>query len=318
MNRCYDYLLQFRFIPRILLTLILLFSCLIAGCSKNAGDDEDGIRLYYINSDETQIVSEAYKPMAVDTRGLIAELILALDQAPSNQTYKKAKPDTISVLSYTLEEDKLVLDFDSGYSTLTGISEILSRAAIVKTFFQVVGLEEIEFYVNGLPFMLSAELPLGSMQADDFIYNTGAATNYSQTTSLTVYFTNKTGDALRAYERKIDYDASISIEQLIVKFLIQGPTDEESGVYKTLPEGTLLNKVTVKDSVCYVDLNSAFLEKRPEVTEEVTIYSIVNSLIEESNIAKVQFLIDGEQKKAYQNMDLTILYERNLEIIESE
>ena len=90
------------------------------------------------------------------------------------------------------------------------------------------------------------------------------------------------------------------------------------GMQPVIPEGTVLNKVTVKDGICYVDFNEKFMEKREGIQPEVAIYSIVNSLTELSNVYKVQFLINGTTKKAYYTLDFSSAFERNLEIVEGE
>ena len=78
------------------------------------------------------------------------------------------------------------------------------------------------------------------------------------------------------------------------------------------------SNLLVKDGVCYVDFNEKFLERREGISSEVAIYSVVNSLAELSGIYKVQFLINGEIKKTYQNLDFSSSFERNLDIVEGE
>ena len=51
--------------------------------------------------------------------------------------------------------------------------------------------------------------------------------------------------------------------------------------------------VTVKDGTCYVNLDNGFLTQTYNVSAEVQIYSIVNSLVELSNINKVQIAVNG-------------------------
>ena len=48
------------------------------------------------------------------------------------------------------------------------------------------------------------------------------------------------------------------------------------------------------DGVCYVNLDEAFRSKVLAVDERVTIYAIVNSLIEDCNVNAVQISIAGE------------------------
>ena len=55
------------------------------------------------------------------------------------------------------------------------------------------------------------------------------------------------------------------------------------------------------------------------ISSEVTVYSIVNTLCELSNVNRVQFTIDGEPQEQYGEMDsFHSVLERNLDIVESE
>ena len=65
-----------------------------------------------------------------------------------------------------------------------------------------------------------------------------------------------------------------------------------------------------------MDFNAKFLEKLPSVTEEVAVYSVVNSLVELPNVSQVQITVGGEMKKVYQSLPLNVLLERKLELIE--
>lgn len=66
-----------------------------------------------------------------------------------------------------------------------------------------------------------------------------------------------------------------------------------------------------KDGICYVNLDESFLTVVNNVSTDVAVYSIVNSLVELSNINKVQILINGEVPESFQ----TTTFERNLDIV---
>ena len=65
----------------------------------------------------------------------------------------------------------------------------------------------------------------------------------------------------------------------------------------TVPGGTRLNSIMIRDNVCYVDFSKEFMNVQAEVNSEIVIYSIVNTLCELSDVNKVQFTIDGEQRE---------------------
>jgi len=53
------------------------------------------------------------------------------------------------------------------------------------------------------------------------------------------------------------------------------------------------------------------------VTADVTIYSIVNSLVELSNVNKVQISINGDTSTTYrEKFAFSTVYERNLDLVE--
>ena len=218
---------------------------------------------------------------------------------------------------YKLEENEkqLTLYFGEGYSTLTGVSEILTRAAIVKTLCQIPGVEHVAFYVNGQPLMKTAEQPVGWMAATDFLDNTGAETNFAQVTYLTVYYANIYGDKLKEAHLKVEYVGNKTQEQLVLEMLIDGPIEEMDNMRTTMSENVKINQVTTKDGICYVDFNAKFLEKLPSVTEDVAVYSVVNSLTRIPDIKKVQILIDGKKPESDTHQLFSIPLERDESMI---
>ena len=99
------------------------------------------------------------------------------------------------------------------------------------------------------------------------------------------------------------------------RIIISSPT-----TLSTVPSGTKLISVSVVDGVCYVNLSDSFKNNpNPEVTEEVLLYSIVNSLTELQGVSKVQISINGSTDgKVRFSYDLSKLYERDLKFIKED
>lgn len=92
-----------------------------------------------------------------------------------------------------------------------------------------------------------------------------------------------------------------NLASTIVKELINGPANG-SRLKATIPTGTALRgPVSVKDGVATVDLSKEFKDKHPggKDAEQLTIYSIVNSLTELKDIQEVKFLVNGKVSKEY-------------------
>lgn len=303
---------------------LIFFVILLSACSsqpENISAPSTDFKIYYLDSNETKLVSESFVPKETDTIPLIWELIHAMEQDSKTITAKKVLSDTIQITKIAVKEKQLTVYFSDGYATLKGITEILSRAAVVKTLCQVEEVDCVGFYIGGQPLMASTgDKAVGYMLAEDFIDNTGGETNFFQNITINLFFANKSGKSLKEIRVNVDFDGTIPMEQLIVERLILGPENilnvDQDQVLPTMPKNTKLIKISIKDGVCYVDFDEAFLNKLPDITDEVAIYSVVNSLAEMTSVNKVQFSINGKQVSNYrENTEFDIPFERNLDIV---
>lgn len=308
---------------RIFLFAIVIV-CLLSACGKKEQEEENKkghYDIYYLNSDETKLVPEDYKAENVSFYELAEELLQAMDNAPKELSLRKVKPDDV-IINKVLTDKKgqITIDFGYGYRKMEPVREVLFRAAVVKMLSQIHGVEFIQFYVEGQPLTDQTKKVIGFMSADNFIDNTGRKDNNYQTVSMVLYFSDKDGDRLKETHITKEYDTSVTMEQFVIQQLLQGTDSIEGlqgGYYDTVPEGTKLIKTTTKEGICYIDFNSSFLNKKEGLSDEVAIYSIVNSLAELSTVSKVQFTIDGVSVEKYgDGMVFDGIFERNLDIVE--
>lgn len=298
-------------------TLILAL-CLCTACAgRNEKREGIAYRIYYVSNDETKIIEREYVSGTTDTEALLGEMLEQLASIPEKMEYETPLAAEISVIGHTLDSGLLTLDFDENYRKLYGIREILVRASIVRTVTQLPGVERVAFTVKGEQLTDKTGAAVGVMAADTFIENAGNEINAYEKVNLRLYFANETGDRLvEENRRNVVYNSNISLEKLVVEKLVEGPTVE--GAYPTINPATKIISVTVQDGTCYVNLNDDFLNQPYNVVSDVTIYSITNSLVELSNVNRVQISINGETNLSYrENMSLNTVFERNLDIMES-
>ena len=305
--------------PFKLLFCLFCLSLALTGCGSSANGNikeaENSYKIYYVSSSEDKLVSEDYVAKEEETNKLIAELLKQLNNVPDGTALKKPIPDSVDLKSKSLKDGVLTLDFSESYHQLTGISEILRRASVVKTLCQIKEVKKVEYRVENQPLMYSELNPVGAMSADDFIDNTGGETTYYQTVQISLYYTNADGKKLYQTRHNVEFDGTISLEELVIRQLMAGPLDNDK-LAPVMPPGTKLNKVTFKDGICYVDFSKEFLEGREGVSDEVIVYSVVNSLSEISSVTKVQFFIDGKPVSSYrETIPIDLPVERKLDII---
>ena len=301
-----------------IISILLMVSCILGlgACGDQEVDPSRLFKIYYISNTETKVEMHDYVMQADTPAQQLEELLTCLSSMPDKLEYKAPLAMGFSVLGYKLEEGKLVLDVDEHYKELSDTTEVLVRAAIVCTLTQAPGVDSVEITVAGSQLYDSLGSLVGRMTAEDFINNMGSEINSYATAHLKLYFANESGDGLIAVERTKPYNTNISLDRLVVEQLIAGPSSSIDGVYPTINPDTRPVSVVTKDGVCYVNLDETFLNQIYNVTADVTIYSIVNSLVELSNVNKVQISINGETSGVYrEKYSFTTVFERNLDLV---
>lgn len=293
---------------------VLLFLC---ACGQQ-GKKQIGTtyKIYYVNHDETGVLYNEYVTETTDRDKLLEELLQQMEIGAEKLEYKAPLSGAFQLLGTTFSEDQLILNFDENYRLQPTITEILVRAAIVRTLTQIDGVSYLAFQVNSEPFLDASGALVGVMNADQFIDNAGNEINTYEKVKLTLYLADEEGDNLKAVTRTVVYNSNISMERLVVDQLIAGPSENEAA-FPTINPDTRVVSVNVQDGICYVNFDSAFLTQIYNVTSEVAIYSLINSLVELTNVNKVQISINGDSNVNYkENMSLSTVFERNLEIVE--
>lgn len=312
-------MLNYKFIKFFSCLLFLSIIISVTGCNtkkqENLVDEENYYKIYYVNNSEDKLVSEDYYAKEVDTDKLVHELIGELTNIPDGITLKKPIPDEVKIKDIRRKDDVLTINFSETYKQLSGISEILRRACVVKTLCQIDGISKVEYNVENQPLMYSETNPVGAMSGDDFIDNTGGETTYYQNVQVSLYYTNADGRKLYQTRHNVEFDGTISIEELVIRQLLSGPLEDDK-LAPVLPAGTKINKVNFKDGICYVDFSKEFLEGRDGVSNDVIVYSVVNSLTDIGSVTKVQLWIDGKTLSSYrETIPIDLPLERKFDII---
>lgn len=304
-----------------ILFLLGIIVFLLSGCTKKQQrTEEDVYQIYEMNKEETTIRSRDYVSHETDTLSLVGELLEALKQTPQNTEMKAVIAQPVTLKNFSVTDETVMLDFGDSYYEMSLTGEVLFRAAVVRTLTQIDGINYVSVTVEGNALNNSSGVPIGMMMAEQFIDNSGNEINTEEKVNLNLYFANEAGDRLVKVNREIIYNSNISLEKLVMEQLVLGTLAEETELYgagATINQDTKVVSVMVSDGICYVNLDSAFLTQLGNVTPEVTIYSMVNSLVELPNVNKVQFLINGETEIMYkETLSFSDTFERNLELME--
>lgn len=286
---------------------------LFAGC-KEKTETGSSFKLYYPQYEENVVGYEEYQIQAEVTEDMVLEIV---GQMFGRINEMALLPEEVVLNNYEILGDVLKFDFAGSYLSMNSVDEILCRAAIVKTFVQIPGVEYVRFMIDGEDFKDSKDGMVGLMKADSFLESSGKDITAYQNAEVTLYFTNEKGDKLRKEVQSVYYTSNSTIEKVIVEQLIKGP--KEVGHYAVIPSTTRIVDVSVANEVAYVNLNKRFVSDALPVEPEVTIYAIVNSLITSGNVKKVHISVNGDSNIVYgETCNLTEMFAMNHDLIQEE
>ena len=130
--------------------------------------------------------------------------------------------------------------------------------------------------------------------SDEDLANAGtfpdeAATNV-KLVKVALFFAAEDNSALKEEEREIQvFDGAILKACMLA--LQKGP--ETEGLSNTIPEGTVLKGISIKDKVAIVDLSKEF-DQGDGTAGNISRLSVINTLTKINGVEKVRFHIDGD------------------------
>lgn len=325
------------------LTALLLSAAVpLAACGRNGdGSYEQGYVMYYYDSNNMKLVTEScddflyYDDEIIQAASLLYQMLYPTDsrhqsvfswnsQYRDNSTKQQREainalnsgkvPDILGISS--IQKNKRILNIyfkDEGYYEMDELDEVICRAAVVQTLLQLETVDYIGIYINDQPLTVDNKV-VGLMNGNNFIMDTDASLNQMNYFDTKIYYSDSEGKSLVGENVRLQYSNKTSMEQTVIERLLAGPDVKTSKA--TLAANTKLLTVSTRDGVCYVNFDSAFMTSIADVSAEVTLYSIVNSLCELTKVKKVQILVNGAQDGTFRDTySLSATYERNLDII---
>ncbi|MBP8969442.1 MAG: GerMN domain-containing protein [Lachnospiraceae bacterium] len=275
--------------------LQVLFLLTLSGCSANSGaEDTEGLTpVYYIGNDETKTEAYYVEINAENADEEIAALLDALATKDPKARYKAPLAMGFTIQDMKLEDGYLTLDMSIEYKKLVFTTEVLVRAAIVRTLCTSQYVQAVCFTVDGKPLKDHSGFEVGWMDAGTFISNDGNEINTYEEADIMLYFASADGNSLISVYRNKFYSTSMPLERFVVDELISGPSAGVEGLYPSVNPSVSVLSISTKDRVCYVNLSSDLLIPYGNVPTAVSVYAITDSLCNLPNVDKVQILVDG-------------------------
>ena len=293
--------------------LIFILCLFLSACGKT-GADKSGIRIFYLNRADYGIKEQVYTPAANDKKGIIEELIAKLCVQPKEMTLRAPVSD-FRLLTSETRGSIVTMNFSEEYYDMTAVEEVLTRTAVVNTLCSFSEIDGVYFLVDGEAMHDADGVEPGIMEPDQFIYNSYTEMRNYERVRIHLYFANEAGNRLVDAYRTVVYNSNMPLERIVLEQVISGPNS--SFAYPTVSKDTKVNNITTRDGICYVNLSSEFTNEHLDVTPQVALYSIVNSLCELPSIDAVQISVEGQQDTVFmESISLTGRFRVNEDIVE--
>lgn len=131
-----------------------------------------------------------------------------------------------------------------------------------------------------------------------------ATSNLGDGKMISLFFPDATGKALLKEERTLPKTLSLARET--VNQWLTGPSVQGS-VQNAVDPMTKLLDIAIKDGVATVDLSREFTQIQGNVSQEVAVYGLVNTLTQFPTVQAVKIRVEGKDLNKLGNIDLTDL-----------
>ena len=292
-----------------LLLIIILSVTAFSACNS----DGIKIRVFFKNSSKNELRAEMRTVKAdkdASARTIARLAVNELIKGPKEEGNLAIINKSAKLISLAVNENVATVNISKHYLQKKGVDELILRFAIVNTLCDIKGIDGVVIQVEGNNLVSETTgKEIGVLRMDGNIVFAP-----EDKLAVTLYFPDKGFEHLSGEIRRIDVQNALSLEKIVVDELLKGPQSSELSA--SLPQGTKLLSVEVKDKVCFVNFSKEFASATGSASTTMALYSVVNSLCTLRNIESVQILVNGEAGVEFGNFVLDIPYEANFSLVE--
>lgn len=248
--------------------------------------------VYYTNSQRRYLIAEEISVNLATEDDVVAILVEALMTPPEGSGLYSTLPRQTKLLGYEVENGICTInfspEFDWNISTECE-AQRLTLMSVVNTLTQLEEISQVEFAVGG-----NLLVSYGNMNiTEPFVFDEnviGPVRTGMNEFDVTLYVSNGTEHSLFPVPTRLRQTSGITQAELVVQAILD--YQQKNSLYTLIPEGTVLNSVTVHRDICYVDLSREFLGEKHQTY--YTARSIAASVCSLTGFNSVQITVDGQ------------------------
>ena len=271
------------------LALLLAALLLLTACARQEAPEREGDRLFVLLSGRVTLRRGRRAPHSRPGRPArdAAGRGRGLSGLRAAGRRGRAVPDAWTLHAVSQESDTLLVSFSG--SPVSALERSLSCCCLAKTLLQLDGVRRVSITDP------SGEAARVFADGDIQLTDTGML---PQQETVTLYLPDEQLRYLNRETRTVEAMAASEKPRFIVEQLLSSAC---------IPAGTRLLNISVENGICTVDLSSEFSEglQGGFSAERMTVYALVDSLTELSEISSVDFWVAGAPVQTLHRMDLT-------------
>lgn len=270
---------------------LILILVLLCGCQ--ATTPRKAATFYYHRTDTVfQGTDGVFAPELRDVsgaRGDVEALVELYCKGPVTNGLESPLPQNTRLVSHTLHDGVLSLQFSSDISVLRGIELTIAAGCLARTFLPLTGADTLVLTSEGT--MLGGESAIRITLEELHLRDSSMDRAHQE---MTVYYTDQKRRYLMGHGVSVDPGAPEELPMQLLELLLTPPAG--SGLRSALPANTTFQSASVEDGLCTVSVSSAFENQRYNTHsgQLLSLMCVVNTLTALDEIDRVEFLVDGQ------------------------
>lgn len=258
---------------------------------------------YYLRTQTAYSGSDGvFAPEQRELDGIYQDPMAMLElycRGPITTGLENPLPAGASVLSCTVDNGTLTLNFTSQLAQLDGIELTAAAGCLAHTFLKLTNAQTLILKADGA--LLGGQTSM-TISLDDLELQDHSLERYFR--DFTVYYTDQNRRYLIGQEIPLDFSEPESIPMQLLELLATPPAD--SSLSSPLPLGTRVEGVSVADGLCTVELSEEFANRRFYAlsSQIISLMSVVNTLTALPEIQRVEFVCDGSLLLRYGSLSI--------------
>lgn len=247
--------------------------------------------VYYTDNSRRYLIGEEITINLATESDPVTSLMHALRTPPEGSGLRSALPPNTRLLDYSIDNGICTVNLSLEFVLRSWNSieaQRLSLLCIVNTLTQLEQIHQVEFKCAGDLLVSYQRLTISAPFSFDSNVIGPVRTGMNEF-DATLYLTNGGENSLAPVPTRIRQTAGISPAELTLQALLDYPSG--NSLYSTIPEGTELLSVTVRNGTCQIDLSEQFLTGESHLVSSVR--SIVATVCTLDGINSARITVEG-------------------------